>query len=159
MKKLNLFDWFLILFIIAAVSLVAFKFIKSTDNTPIVNQPTRVYKEAIVTIRAESLRRVSVDAFSIGDTVLSSETNNPIGTIEAIRIEPYEDKIEKADGTIVMAVVPERWAIEIDVKTSLLEREMGYYAQGITEIKTNSEIRFFTKYAATTGRTREIVFQ
>lgn len=144
MKKIKKFDILLALIVVAVIAVVALKFTNMSSGA-ISNEGVN-YKSAELEFVVEGVRSMSVDAIKIGHILYSDETNNPIGEIKDFIVSPYVKTIEKLDGTLVQAEVPEKYKLVIIVDTEISERKTGYYAHGITEIKTNSESLIYTKY-------------
>lgn len=157
MRKFNRFDTIIALFIIGALVILGIKV--SNFDKPSEQQVSTTMKPALVTIQVENVRIMTVEGFKIGDMVLSDETNSIIGPIEKIEVEPYRDDVEKLDGEVVLAEVPGKYTVYITVSALMSERETGYFSEGITEIKVNSELKIYTKTVAPIGKVKEIVWQ
>lgn len=157
MRKFNRFDIIIAFFIIGALVILGIKV--SNFNKPIEQQASTTLKPAMVTIQVENVRVMTVEGFKVGDMVLSDETNSIIGPIETIEIEPFRDIVEKSNGEVVLAEVPGKYTVYITVSALMSERETGYFSEGITEIKVNSELKIYTKTVAPIGKVKEIVWQ
>ena len=144
MKTIKKFDILLVLIILAVLAVIAMKFINI--NSVGVGSEGVSYKSAEVEFVVEGVRIMTIEALNVGDTLYSNETNNAIGKIKEVIVSPYVKTLEKLDGTLVQAEVPEKYKAIIVVDTELSERNTGYFAQGITEIKTNSKALVYTKY-------------
>ncbi|MBM7562474.1 DUF4330 domain-containing protein [Fusibacter tunisiensis] len=155
MKKLKKFDIVLILFILAAVSVVGIKVFGMGTDDVITAVETR---PAQVTIRIENVRTYTASHLTVGEAVLSDETNSAIGVIDKIEILPYEEVVETSDGQLIRATVPDKYTVMLTLDAHLSERETGYFAEGITEIKVNSETKIYTKKVITSGRIEGIEF-
>jgi hypothetical protein len=155
MKKLKIFDIVLILFILAAVSVVGIKVFGMGTDDVITAVETR---PAQVTIRIENVRTYTASHLTVGEAVLSDETNSAIGVIDKIEILPYEEVVETSDGQLIRATVPDKYTIMLTLDAQLSERETGYFAEGITEIKVNSATKIYTKKVITSGRIEGIEF-
>lgn len=155
MKKLKIFDIVLILFILAAVSVVGIKVFGMGTDDVITAVETR---PAQVTIRIENVRTYTASHLTVGEAVLSDETNSPIGVIDKIEILPYEEVVETSDGQLIRATVPDKYTVMLTLDAQLSERETGYFAEGITEIKVNSATKIYTKKVITSGRIEGIEF-
>jgi len=144
MKKIKKFDILLMAIIIAVLVVLGLKFSALKELGP--GGQSVNYEAASVEFVIEGVRVMTTDALHVGDTVYSNETNNEIGKIKEVNIAPYVDNITKVDGSIVPAEVPDKYTITLVVETELSKRNTGYFAYGITEIKTNSEAVLYTKY-------------
>lgn len=157
MKKITKFDVLLLVFVLAAIAVFAIKFGNFSGSGEAVAAVET--KPALVDFLVEDVRIVTAESFEIGDTVLSEETNSVIGVIENVEIFPYKDLIEMANGEVVKAEVPDKYSVLIIMKSNLSERQTGYFADGITEIKVNSETKIYTKKVITSGKVEGIVWQ
>ncbi|MBE0450633.1 MAG: DUF4330 family protein [Clostridia bacterium] len=157
MRKFNRFDIIIAFFIIGALVILGIKV--SNFDKPVAQQASTTLKPAMVTIQVDNVRIMTVEGFKVGDMVLSDETNSIIGPIEEIEIEPFKDVVEKSNGEVVLAEVPGKYTVFITVSALMSERETGYFSEGITEIKVNSELKIYTKTVAPLGKVKEIVWQ
>ncbi len=158
MRKITIIDMAVLIAVTIALVVLVSKTGALGGSVEVSSDDVNMIPASIV-IRVQNVRRFTVDAFKEGDILLSNETNHPVGPIKAIESGPFRDKIEMLDGRLVMAEVPERYVVFVTVETMLLERERGYFSDGITEIKVNSEFKLYTKYLATTGIIEEIIYQ
>lgn len=144
MKTIKKFDILLMVLIIVVVAIVGMKFVNLKSIGPGGEGVT--YKSAQVEYVVSGVRIMTVDAIHVGDTLYSNETNNEIGKIVEVNVQPYIKNIETIDGRIVQAEMPEKYTVTVVVDTKISEVNTGYFAHGITEIKTNSESLIYTKY-------------
>lgn len=157
MRKMNIIDIIIIIFIIGGILVLASK-LGSFGSSSGQGEEIKMEK-AIIVLKVENVREATVNALEKGHMVLSEETNSIIGPIIDTLVYPYEDEIEMLDGSLVFAEVPEKYTILVSLDASLLERETGYFSEGITEMKINSLFKFYTKYVTTSGRIEEIDWQ
>lgn len=144
MKAIKKFDVFLVLLILLVGGLVAMKFINLNQVGP--GGDAVSYEKAHVEFVIRGVRQQSIDALHIGDTLYADATNNEVGKITSIDVEVMEKTLKKSDGTLVQAQVPDKFTVVVEVETQLNKKKIGYFAHGITEIKTNSEALIYTKY-------------
>jgi hypothetical protein len=157
MKNLKKFDILLILIVLAMVGILALKFVH-LDSVGIGGDGVE-YNKASLEIVIEDVRIMSAEAFRIGDELLSDDTNHRIGVIKDVQIQAYEKTLEKSDGSLVLAQVPEKYKVVLTVETELSERETGYFAYGVTEIKNNSATILYTKYVKSVSKVEAIRFE
>ncbi|HAE43480.1 MAG TPA: hypothetical protein DCG34_11295 [Clostridiales bacterium] len=157
MRKMNIVDIIIIFFIIGGILVIASKmgtFGSSSDPSEGLKM-----EKAIIVLRVEDVREATVNALKTGHIILSEETNSVLGPVTNLTVMPYKDEIETVDGRLVFAEVPDKYTVLVSLETSLLERETGYFSEGITEIKVNSVFKFYTKYISTSGIIEEIDWQ
>ncbi|HBH12734.1 MAG: hypothetical protein XD91_0351 [Clostridiales bacterium 38_11] len=157
MRRMNIADFIIIIFIIGGILVLASKL--GTFGLSLGQGEEIKMRKAVIVLEVEDVREATVNALKIGHIVLSEETNSPIGPIIEMTVTPYMDEIETVDGKIVFSEVPGKYTIIVSLEASLLERETGYFAEGITEMKVNSIFKFYTKYVSTSGRIEEIDLQ
>jgi hypothetical protein len=154
---MNAIDLIIILFIIGGILVLGLKL--GTFNTSSgVGEDIRMEK-AVIVLKVENVRAATVDALKMGHMILSEETNSIIGPIIDLDVHPFIDDIEMVDGRIIFAEVPDKYTIFVSMESLMLERETGYFSEGITEMKVNSMFKFYTKYVSTSGRIEEIIWQ
>lgn len=154
MRRMNAIDLIIILFIIGGILVLGLKL--GTFNT--VSGPGEDIRmeKAVIVIKVENVRAATVDALKMGHMVLSEETNSIIGPIIDLEVHPFMEDIETVDGRVIFAEVPDKFTVFVSMESSMLERETGYFSEGITEMKVNSMFKFYTKYVSTSGRIEEI---
>ncbi len=157
MRRMNIIDIIIIIFIIGGILVLVSKL--GTFGSSSGQGEELKMEKAIIVIEVEDVREATVNALKTGHIVLSEETNSVIGPIKEIIVIPYLDEIETIDGTLVLAEVPDKYTILVSLEASLIERETGYFSEGITEMKVNSMFKFYTKYVSTSGRIEEIDWQ
>ncbi|MDP3386224.1 MAG: DUF4330 family protein [Eubacteriales bacterium] len=157
MRRMNIVDIIIIVFIIGGILVLVSK-LGTFGSSGGQGEEMKMTK-AIIVLEVEDVREATVNALKIGHIVLSEETNSTVGPIKEMTVIPYRDEIETVDGKLVFAEVPDKYTIVIALEASLLERETGYFSEGITEMKINSVFKFYTKYVSTSGRIEEINWQ
>lgn len=157
MSKLKKFDFLVIMLLLVSAVFLFLKF--SNADSPVMGTGGEVYESARLKYVIRDVRFMTAEAFNVGDTLLSDETHHKVGVITDIEIRPYEKALEKVDGTLVQAEVPEKFTVVLTVETDLIQRRIGYFAHGITEIKINSTAVIYTKYVRTVSKVEEIRFE
>jgi hypothetical protein len=132
-KKPNWIDFGILGLVLILAFLMFMKF-KSTEE--IVENSVTSPKQVLLKI--EGVREYSVDAIKAGDSVYSTDMKEYFGKIKDVEVEEAYEFIVKDDGEVVEARVPEKYDITLMVDCNILERETGYYAEGVTEVKVNS---------------------
>jgi hypothetical protein len=153
MKKINWIDITLIVFVLGGILVIL---LKVGGNQSTGGDVSMEMNQASIVIKVDNVREATVSSLKIDEPLVSDETNSFVGRIIDLEAIPYKDKIETLDGNLVFAEVPERYTIFVTVNANLLERDAGYYADGISEIKINSDFRFYTKHVITSGKIERI---
>ncbi len=138
--KVSIIDIAVILFICAAIGGAYFKFFMTPQGQAAGQFDTLIYQ-----VEVKTVRQPSVDAIIEGAAVYDGESGNPIGEIIKKEVIPAKGYIEKADGTVVQAMIPERYDMLITVKTHGVENDHGFFAGGIIELKRGSDLRLRSK--------------
>lgn len=147
-KRINGLDIFIIVVIIAAVLLGGYKALNVNKNKGTGSEAS--YIDVEYDAYAEEVRMQTVDAVNVGDMLYDKTTGVCIGEIIAKEYFPYTVPAITNEGEIVMAEVPETYSLKITVKSKMIDKEEGYYLNGVVEFKSNSKIDTYTKYASPT---------
>lgn len=127
--KFNLFDAVVIVLLVIVGITV---FFKAQAFLGIGSGDANTLRETSVDfeIRVEGVRDASVNAYSIGDEIVASETRHFIGTVTAIDVIPYEDLAENAQGEFVLSQVPEKYTVILRVNAAAIETNRGFVVGG-----------------------------
>lgn len=150
-RKLNWIDYSIIVIFLAILVVLGTKVknimsYKSSDSNLLDNK-----KE--ITLKIEGVRQFSVDAVAVGDKVYADETNAVFGEIKDKIVEESYKTLVKTNGEIVSVRDPEKYDITLIVESNILERNTGYFAEGITEVKINSVAKYKTIELGFSGKT------
>ena len=144
-RKPNIVDILIIVVIFALAALAVFKF--GVVNK---NEAARVSDAAetrTITAFIDEVRMPTVDALHEGDKIFDEKTGICIGTITKVSHKPYQKGVIAADGSIKQVEYPDYYSISLTIEGPVMEKEEGYFVEGIVELKTNSEMNTVTKYA------------
>ena len=144
-RKPNIVDILIIVVILALAALAVFKF--GVVNK---NEAARVSDAAetrTITAFIDEVRMPTVDALHVGDKIFDEKTGICIGTITEVSHKPYQKGVIAADGSIKQVEYPDYYSISLTIEGPVMEKEEGYFVEGIVELKTNSEMNTVTKYA------------
>lgn len=123
--KINIVDLLVVLIIILAVLVTYFKFNMSAHSNV---SETNGYVEFDVQI--DSVRYFTTQSLNVGDVVYDSQNDVCLGEIVSKRIEPEKKHITKADGTIVLSEMPERYKLFITIGSDARINDSGIYVGG-----------------------------
>ena len=138
--KISIFDIIILLLIIVVSAGTFYKFRSEQTNVE-GGQKTLVY-----TVRIPNVRWFTLQYYEVGQRCFDTRSGEEIGRIVAVRSEPFWDVYQDMRGNALLVEVPDKINIEIDVKTTGLETDRGYYASGTYELKAGSDIFLTTKY-------------
>ena len=62
------------------------------------------------------------------------------------KIEKMKNVIDNSGNTILVEY-PEYYGVTLTLEGNIIEKEDGYFAEGTVELKANSEMEVYTKYA------------
>lgn len=144
-RKPNIVDILIIVVILALVVLAVFKFgvVNKQEATGVGDAA----KTRTITAFIDEVRMPTVNALHEGDKIFDEKTGICIGTITAVSHEPYMKGVIAADGSVKQVEYPDYYSIDLTIEGPVVEKEEGYFVEGVVELKTNSEMNTVTKYA------------
>ena len=151
-RKLNLLDYGLIVLVILVIALFVYKqygqqYQRFQNNDEALNLVDMTY-----TFKVEEIRSMSVDAVKVGDILYEKDSKTVLGTVTAVATEAYSEGIFDGEGNFAMAPVPEKFNLFITVNGRVLDAEDRYLAEGVLELKINSDIQLITQMVGFDGR-------
>ena len=144
-RKPNIVDILIIVVILALAAPAVFKF--GVVNK---NEAARVSDAAetrTITAFIDEVRMPTVDALHGGDKIFDEKTGICIGTITEVSHKPYMKGVIAADGSVKQVEYPDYYSVSLTIEGPVVEKEEGYFVEGVVELKTNSEMNTVTKYA------------
>lgn len=144
-KKINFVDITVLVIICAVILAGIYNIISKNklDSKNVDNLDTMKYRVCI-----SGVRQPTIDALHIGDAVYDDTTETYIGKIANIDTEPQKMIFNNIKGEYVEVEKPDYFNVYMDIEVPMLEKDNGYFASGIVEIKTNSYLYTHTKYAS-----------
>lgn len=144
-KKLNVVDITItvILLMIILVIIYKFAFSNSSNSNNVNDLDTMSY-----TVCINGVRQPTVDALHIGDKLYDDTTETYLGKITSMKTEPQTTKVSNIEGDYIIVEKPDYFNVYMDIEVPMLEKETGYFASGVVEIKTNCNLYTNTKYAS-----------
>lgn len=144
-RKPNIVDILIIVVIIALAALAVFKFgvVNKQEATGVGDAA----ETRTITAFLDEVRMPTVNALHEGDKIFDEKTGICIGTITAVSHEPYMKGVIAADGSVKQVEYPDYYSISLTIEGPVVEKEEGYFVEGVVELKTNSEMNTVTKYA------------
>ena len=93
---------------------------------------------------------VTINALHEGDKVFDEKTGVCVGTIKGISHEVHTKNVLHQDGTTRAVEYPDYYNVFLTIEGPVIEKEEGYFAEGLVELKANSDFKIQTKYVQTT---------
>ena len=148
--KINIFDFAVVLLLVLLILGVCFKFFVLNPTTE-ANTVEVTYE-----IQIESVRDVTVNAFTVGERVNQYTYDENIGTITAIDATQAMDLMETLEGNIVEAPLEDRFDLTLSVKGSAIRQDDGNLMMGKVKLVEGSDIRISTRLANCIGIIRNV---
>lgn len=144
-RKPNIVDILIIIVIIALAGLAVFKFgvVNKNESTGVGDAAEQRTYTAFI----DEVRMPTVNALHAGDKIFDEKTGICIGTIKEVNHAPYMKGVIAADGSVKQVEYPDYYSISLTIEGPVIEKEEGYFVDGVVELKTNSEMNTVTKYA------------
>lgn len=95
--KVNIIDLFIVVLVLAVVGRVAYARLSPAGWREVEQK----FQPINVTIVVAAARDATVNAIQVGDNVVDTKTNLPLGKIIAKRVEPAQVVKELTDGTVI----------------------------------------------------------
>lgn len=151
-RKMNGLDYGLILLVIVVIGIFVYKqygqqYQRFQNNDEALNLIEMTY-----TFEVEEVRSITVEAVTIGDILYEKDSKTVLGTVVSVATEPYSEGIYDSEGNFKMAPVPEKYNLFITVDGRVLDAEDRYLAEGVYELKINSDIQLITQVVGFDGR-------
>lgn len=108
------------------------------------------------TARIQQVRMVTIDALHEGDKVFDEKTGVCVGTITGIAHEVHTKNVLQQDGTTKAVEFPDYYNVFLTMEGPVIEKEDGYFVDGVVELKANSDFKMQTKYVQTTMKITSI---
>ena len=135
-RKPNIVDVLMIL-VLAAVCVLAiykFGFVNSRESAGVEAEASKREYTAFI----DEVRIATAEALHQGIC---------IGEIKNVSYAPMMKSVIAADGSVKQAEYPDYYGVSLTIEGSIIEKDEGYFVDGVVELKANSEMNTFTKYA------------
>lgn len=141
-KKLNKFDFAVILVLAALVVAIVLKFVVFRDNTQTSTSTTPV----TYTMKIQGVRQYTLDALAEGDTIFSSSTKSSVGTISQVDPQPAQTLITCDDGRVVWGGLEGRYDITLTIQVDATQSG-DLFRVDTCNLLVNKQASYYTKYA------------
>ncbi len=144
-RRPNVVDFIIIAVVILLIALAAYKFgvVNKQEATSLAEEQRQITYTAFI----DEVRMATVNALHEGDQVFDEKTGICIGTITGVSYEPRVKNVLDNSGNMITVEVPDYYGITLTIEGGVVEKEDGYFVDGIVELKANSEMDVYTKYA------------
>lgn len=146
--KISIVDIAVILVIIIAIAGIYFKFFVKTNKTVVSNS------DFYYSVEVKNIRPVSAEALEKSKNLtvfLNEKISGEMGEIVDLKITPAVDTIEKENGELVEAVIPEKFDAIVTIKVNGKVNTKGYYTEQLKEISAGASYNLKTKWATISG--------
>ncbi len=144
-RKPNIVDIIIIVVVVALAAVAVFKFgvVNKQESAGVGDAAEQRTYTAFI----DEVRMPTVNALHEGDKIFDEKTGICLGTIKEVSHVPYMKGVIAADGSVKQVEYPDYYSISLTIEGPVIEKEEGYFVEGIVELKTNSEMNTVTKYA------------
>ncbi|KAF5081100.1 hypothetical protein DSECCO2_112750 [anaerobic digester metagenome] len=153
-RRPNIVDILIILTLVAVVALAVLKtgVINRVESSGVDEETEKTTYSAFI----DKVRMPTVKALHEGDLIFDDKTGICIGEIKGIEYAPLFYNLPDGNGGMVRAQYPDYYRVKMTIDGSVIEKEDGYFVDGVVELKVNSEMDVFTKYAKPTIKVTNI---
>lgn len=135
--KISIVDLLVIILLVVAIVGAYVRF--NGNNVGAVNQTTEF--NYMITIREIRETNKNLLVESVGtDFRLGGKISSSMGTLTDVEVKESVTEVEKTDGTIVSAKVPEKYDVVLTLKVNGSETDTGYYTPEMYEVCAGKEI-------------------
>lgn len=144
--KLNLFDiGLLVVVLVAAVGLVAWKFVGSNQTTVDPNSGIAVPKGTYTVnyvVELEQLHRQTAEMIAEGDEIYERTKKEFMGTVQSVEVSPARTLTKnELEGTFRFVEVPERYNVVLNVTAQAVQNDSGIVLESGLEARAGTAVR------------------
>lgn len=145
-RKFNFVDLIVVIAIIGLLAGMVYKF-------GFLNKENKIAADTIENRQFEmyvsGVRQVTIDGVHVGDKFYDEKTGTYLGEVKEVSVSPYTTMMLTKDGEYKKAEKIGYKDLYILLEGPVLEKENGYFAEGIVELKRNSIMLIYSKYIET----------
>ena len=139
--KISILDLFVVVLILGVIVGTTYRYTSSETAETLRGNTTIQYN-----LRISGVRDFTLENYHIGLECFDTATNESLGVITAIRVEPLREIMETLSGELAWAERTDVIDIFLDIEATGIETEQSYLLNGTYELKAGSEILMSTKY-------------
>lgn len=146
--KISIIDILVLVIVVVAIVGAYFRF--QGNNVAAENVTSEFY----YTISINEIRESNKNLLekSIGtDFRLDGKISSSMGTLQSVEVTDATIPVEKTDGTVVSALVPEKYNVKLTFKVLGTEDSSGYYTPELHEICAGKEYSITNLYCSVIG--------
>ena len=102
-------------------------------------------------IEIKALSKTSSDMLKVGDEVYDKVSGTNIGKISNIEIAEAQGVLEKSNGEVILATIPNKIDIKLTIETDGTIKNGEYLANGLIRIMVGNYKEIKTKYLMCSG--------
>lgn len=148
--KFNIIDILVVILIIAVIAGIGVRY-RSVVTTAVKSDEEFEY-----VVELESVRQCTVDALEKKGKLSDKKATVDLGEIIDVQAEPARFLSEKADGSVVYAKQPDRYTVQVTVRTRGKESDNSYITADSNELSVGRTTEIYSKYAHTSGTIRSV---
>lgn len=147
MKRINIIDGIVILLILVCIAGIGIRFSGTKDLSA-----TKIEYQ----VELKGIRDFSVAALSKKGEVFDPKLKKSMGTIVDLAVTGAMGEKEMADGTNVIAPIPERYDVVLTIQTDGSVGESSYYSSASNELCIGKTYELYTKWSSCFGTIRKV---
>jgi len=144
-RRPNVIDIGIVLVLLAVIGLVGYKF--GVVNRREATSLEEGSKITTYTAFIGEVRMFTVNVLHEGDLIFDEKTGTCIGEIVDVSYVQQRRSVVDARGVAGQVDFPDYYDVTLTIEGAVVEKEEAYYASGVVELKANSEMLVYTKYA------------
>lgn len=151
--KVSIVDILVVFVLVVSVVGAYFRF--QGNNVAAENKTSDFY----YTISINEIRETNKNLLekSIGtDFRLDGKISSTMGTLDSVAVTEAVTSVERADGIVVNASVPEKYNVKLTFKVSGTEDDMGYYTPEMHKICVGKEYSITNLYCSVIGYVEKV---
>ena len=149
--KLNILDIMLIVVIVFFGGVFAITNLNEKKEGSIAASNNNVGTKFCYTIEIKALSNTSSDMLKVGDEVYDKVSGTNIGKIANIVITEAQGVLEKTNGEMVLAAIPNKIDVKLTIETEGTIKNGEYLANGLIRIMVGNYKEIKTKYLMCSG--------
>ena len=154
-NKINIIDVLIIILVIIALAGAYFRF--NGNNVVAENEPC-TFK---YTITIRDIREQNKDLLEEGKNeqtpfILDGKISSTMGKLIDIKVNEAVKEVEKTDGTVVHAIVPDKYDVTLTLEVAGYKSDLGYFTPENFEVCAGKEYSISNIYCLVEGIVNEV---
>ena len=154
-NKINIIDVLIIILVIIALAGAYFRF--NGNNVVSENEPyTFEYTITIRDIREQNKDLLIKSVDTQTPFILDGKINSTMGKLIGVQVNEAVKEVEKTDGTVVNAIVPDKYDVTLTLEVDGYKSDSGYFTPENFEICAGKEYSISNIYCLVEGVVNEV---